>query len=100
MDMLAATENTIAEGDEYTPTAPQKSEAQIQAENKFQKAIAVWKGIDLGNLLQKLDSTATDIVGHQKDSLVQRKELAQKTKDFRRYDDATKLAEVKGLLKL
>lgn len=57
-------------------------------------------GIDLGNLLQKLDSTATDIVAHQKDSLVQRKELAQKTKDFRRYDDATKLAEVKGLLKL
>lgn len=30
---------------------------------------------------------------------MQRKELAQKTKDFRKSDDATKLAEIKGLLK-
>jgi hypothetical protein len=30
---------------------------------------------------------------------VQRKELAQKTKDFRKSDDATKLTEIKGLLK-
>jgi homeobox protein cut-like len=31
--------------------------------------------------------------------LVQRKDLAQKTKDFRKLDDAAKLSEVKGLLK-
>ncbi|KAI5291227.1 hypothetical protein KEM54_005777 [Ascosphaera aggregata] len=98
MDVLAASESIISEGEQAG--ASRKTEAQIQTENKFQKAIAVWKGIDLGNLLQKLDSTATDIVAHQKDSLVQRKELAQKTKEFKRYDDATKLAEVKGLLKL
>jgi homeobox protein cut-like len=30
---------------------------------------------------------------------VQRKDLAQKTKDFRKLDDATKLTEIKGLLK-
>ena len=30
---------------------------------------------------------------------MQRKELAQKTKDFRKLDDATKLTEIKGLLK-
>lgn len=56
-------------------------------------------GIDLSTLVSKLDSTASDIVAHQKDSLVQRKDLAQKTKDFRKLDDAGKLAEYKGLLK-
>ena len=30
---------------------------------------------------------------------MQRKDLAQKTKDFRKLDDAAKLGEVKGLLK-
>jgi hypothetical protein len=30
---------------------------------------------------------------------VQRKELAQKTKDFRKLDDASKLSDIKGLLK-
>lgn len=30
---------------------------------------------------------------------MQRKDLAQKTKDFRKLDDASKLAEYKGLLK-
>lgn len=56
-------------------------------------------GIDLTNLVSKLDATASDIVAHQRDSLVQRKDLAQKTKDFRRLDDAGKLGEYKGLLK-
>jgi homeobox protein cut-like len=46
-----------------------------------------------------LDVAASEIVTHQRDSLVQRKDLAQKTKDFRKLDDAGKLAEVKGLLK-
>ena len=57
------------------------------------------KGIDLANLTVKLDTTASDIVAHQRDSLVQRKDLAQKTKDFRKLDDASKLTEYKGLLK-
>lgn len=56
-------------------------------------------GVDLTNLVPKLDTTASDIVSHQRDALVQRKELAQKTKDFRRLDDSSKLAEYKGLLK-
>lgn len=56
-------------------------------------------GIDLTNLVSKLDTTASDIVAHQRDSLVQRKDLAQKTKDFRKLDDAGKLGEYKGLLK-
>jgi homeobox protein cut-like len=55
--------------------------------------------IDLTSLIPSLDNTASEIVQYQRDSTVQRKDLAQKTKDFRKLDDAGKLAEVKGLLK-
>lgn len=56
-------------------------------------------GINLSNLVPELDTTASDIISNQRDSLVQRKELAQKTKDFRRLDDNVKLVEFKALLK-
>ncbi|EGR46364.1 Golgi membrane protein [Trichoderma reesei QM6a] len=67
--------------------------------NKFSHAIAAWRNVDLTNLISNLDNTASEIVTYQRDSTVQRKELAQKTKDFRKLDDATKLTEIKGLLK-
>ncbi|KAI1800551.1 CASP C terminal-domain-containing protein [Daldinia bambusicola] len=67
--------------------------------NQFQHAISAWRNIDLGSLMSTLDNTASDIVAFQRDSTVQRKDLAQKTKDFRKLDDATKLTEIKGLLK-
>ncbi|GAP87580.2 putative Golgi membrane protein [Rosellinia necatrix] len=67
--------------------------------NQFQHAISAWRNIDLSTLIQNLDNTASDIVAYQRDSTVQRKDLAQKTKDFRKLDDATKLTEIKGLLK-
>ena len=49
--------------------------------------------------MPELDNTASDIVTHQKDALISRKDLAQKTKDFRKLDDSSKLAEFKVLLK-
>lgn len=55
--------------------------------------------VDLTTLTTSLDNTASDIVTYQRDSTVQRKDLAQKTKDFRKLDDANKLTEIKGLLK-
>lgn len=70
-----------------------------QEDNKFQTAISAWRNIDLTKLVPELDSTATDIVTHQRDALLSRKDLAQKTKDFRKLDDAAKLGEFKGLLK-
>ncbi|KAL9074410.1 MAG: hypothetical protein Q9157_004391 [Trypethelium eluteriae] len=70
-----------------------------EQENKFQKAIAAWRNVDLTSLVPILDQTASELVDNQKDSLVQRKDLAQKTKDFRKLDDAEKLQEIKGLLK-
>jgi hypothetical protein len=55
--------------------------------------------IDMTTLVSGLDNTASEIVTYQRDSTVQRKDLAQKTKDFRKLDDATKLSEIKALLK-
>lgn len=49
--------------------------------------------------MPQLDQTAQDVVENQKDALVQRKELAQKTKDFRKLEDSEKLSEWKVLLK-
>lgn len=69
------------------------------SDNKFQQAVAAWRSLDLTQLVSSLDSTASELVTHQKDSLVQRKELAQKTKDFRKLEDDQKLGEIKGLLK-
>ena len=76
-------------------------EARDAAEegNKFQQAVAAWRTLDLTTLVSSLDTAAADVVAHQKDSLVQRKELAQKTKDFRKLDDAEKLVEIRDLLK-
>lgn len=55
--------------------------------------------IDLTGLIPQLDTVASDLVAHQRDTLTQRKDLAQKTKDFRKLDDASKLSDIKGLLK-
>jgi hypothetical protein len=55
--------------------------------------------IDLTSLILTLDNTASEIVTYQRDSTVQRKDLAQKTKDFRKLEDSAKLGEIKGLLK-
>ncbi|KAJ4360509.1 uncharacterized protein N0V89_001074 [Didymosphaeria variabile] len=68
-------------------------------ENKFQKAIGAWRNIDLTTLVPQLDTVASDLVAHQRDTLTQRKDLAQKTKDFRKLDDASRLNDIKALLK-
>ncbi|KAL2875500.1 hypothetical protein SGCOL_009269 [Colletotrichum sp. CLE4] len=91
--VLAANANApqpVASSD--TPNLPEGG-------NKFQHAISAWRTIDYTNLVANLDNTASEIVTYQRDSTVQRKELAQKTKDFRKLDDTTKLGEIKGLLK-
>ncbi|CAK7264129.1 hypothetical protein SEPCBS119000_000841 [Sporothrix epigloea] len=73
--------------------------AGADSENKFQSAISAWRTIDLTSLVSTLDNTASEIVAYQRDSTVQRKDLAQKTKEFRKMDDASKLVEIKSLLK-
>ncbi|KAI3398652.1 hypothetical protein diail_8839 [Diaporthe ilicicola] len=80
------------------PLGPGAASA-LDTTNKFQAAISAWRNIDMTTLVSGLDNTASEIVTYQRDSTVQRKDLAQKTKDFRKSDDATKLTEIKGLLK-
>ncbi|KAI8958544.1 CASP C terminal-domain-containing protein [Daldinia sp. FL1419] len=89
-------------GQPSSPRASGDGQADASSQdgaNQFQHAISAWRNIDLGSLISTLDNTASDIVAFQRDSTVQRKDLAQKTKDFRKLDDATKLTEIKGLLK-
>ncbi|KAH1463175.1 hypothetical protein KXX58_007246 [Aspergillus fumigatus] len=102
MDTFAITEGIVPENNNQDghDAEPASSAQQLPEEaNKFQRAIAAWRSIDLTTTVAKLDATASDIVAQQRDALIQRKELAQKTKDFRKLDDASKLAEYKGLLK-
>ncbi|KAJ5247369.1 hypothetical protein N7468_002352 [Penicillium chermesinum] len=98
MDSFAITEGIAAQEPQETQPDPALSSLSEET-NKFQQAIAAWRGIDLANIIAKLDTTASEIVEYQRDSLVQRKDLAQKTKDFRKLDDEAKLSEFKGLLK-
>jgi homeobox protein cut-like len=49
--------------------------------------------------MPQLDATAAELIAQQKDALLERKEVAQKTKDFRKLEDAAKLTEYKSLLK-
>ncbi|RMZ11279.1 hypothetical protein D0862_02997 [Hortaea werneckii] len=93
-----AQSSTTADTPPNDATNPPLSEPQ-DGSNKFQQAIAAWRTLDLSTLISSLDTTASDLVEHQKDSLVQRKELAQKTKDFRKLEDEKKLVEIKDLLK-
>ncbi|KAK0752143.1 CASP C terminal-domain-containing protein [Schizothecium vesticola] len=81
------------------PAAERITTASHDATNKFQSAISQWRTLDFTSLISNLDNTASEIVTYQRDSTVQRKDLAQKTKDFRKLDDNGKLSEIKGLLK-
>ena len=76
------------------------AEETTDAGNKFQQAVAAWRSLNLTSLVSSLDATAEDMVTQQKDSLVKRKELATKTKEFKKMDDAAKLTEMAGLLKM
>ncbi|QIW95468.1 hypothetical protein AMS68_000986 [Peltaster fructicola] len=67
--------------------------------SKFHQALSTWRTLNLTTLISQLDVAAAELVSHQRDSLVQRKDLAQKTKDFRKLDDTDKLAEIKDLLR-
>ncbi|XP_044721914.1 uncharacterized protein HRG_04829 [Hirsutella rhossiliensis] len=81
------------------PAAPPNPGTNREGDNKFQHAISAWRNVDLTTLTASLDNTASEIVAYQRDSTVQRKDLAQKTKDFRKLEDPSKLSEIKGLLK-
>ncbi|KZT72124.1 hypothetical protein DAEQUDRAFT_723291 [Daedalea quercina L-15889] len=69
------------------------------AEQNFSGALATWKDINLSDLQKTLDAQGIELVENQKESVVGRKALADRTKDFKKIPDEEKLSEFKGLLK-
>ncbi|KAI5367773.1 hypothetical protein Slin15195_G029060 [Septoria linicola] len=86
--------------EEISDNSNSNSNTTADAGNKFQQAVAAWRSLDLTALVSNLDTTAEDMVTQQKHSLLKRKELATKTKEFRKMDDSAKLSEMMGLLKM
>ncbi|RLV95783.1 Protein CASP [Spathaspora sp. JA1] len=80
--------------DEPVASTPNKSS------NVFGNALQTWVEIDLPSLQKKLDDQGLHLKEEQRNSLIGRKNLAAKTKEFRKLDDSDKLQEFKGLLKL
>lgn len=68
--------------------------------NTFQTALQTWTEIDLSTLQKKLDDQGIELKDEQKQSLLSRKTLASKTKEFKKLPDDSKLVEFKSLLKL
>ncbi|QRV79542.1 hypothetical protein RhiJN_07557 [Ceratobasidium sp. AG-Ba] len=65
----------------------------------FTQALTVWKEIDLSELQKRLDTQGLELVENQKESVVGRKALADKTKDFKKLPEEEKPEAIKGLLK-
>ncbi|KAG2153772.1 CASP C terminal-domain-containing protein [Suillus bovinus] len=69
------------------------------AEHNFSGALATWKDIKLQELQKTLDAQGIEIVDNQKESILGRKQLADRTKEFKKIPDDEKLNSFKGLLK-
>ncbi|KAI0001319.1 CASP C terminal-domain-containing protein [Russula compacta] len=69
------------------------------SEQNFSSALETWKNIDLSELQKTLDAQGIEVVENQKESVVGRKALADKTKDFKKIPDEEKANAFKGLLK-
>ncbi|KAJ7287847.1 CASP C terminal-domain-containing protein [Mycena rebaudengoi] len=68
-------------------------------EQNFSGALATWREINLAELQKTLDAQGIQLVDNQKESVVGRKALADKTKEFKKIPDEHKLDAFKGLLK-
>lgn len=66
----------------------------------FSDALQSWTEIDLPTLQKQLDDQGISLKEDQKASLLSRKELAAKTKEFRKLAEEDKLEQIKPLLKL
>lgn len=87
--------------EEQAPPSPQVESADPTSQTTpFQQAIKTWSEIGLTSLQRSLDDQGVDILENQKASLISRKELASRTKTFKKLPDDEKLTEIKSLLKL
>ncbi|RDB24925.1 Protein CASP [Hypsizygus marmoreus] len=65
----------------------------------FSRALETWRDINLTDLQKTLDAQGIELVDNQKESVLGRKGLADKTKEFKKIPDTEKPAAIKGLLK-
>ncbi|KAG8995628.1 hypothetical protein FRB94_008910 [Tulasnella sp. JGI-2019a] len=65
----------------------------------FSDALSAWKEINLAELQKSLDTQGLELVENQKESMVGRKALADKTKEFKKISEEEKGAAFKTLLK-
>lgn len=78
----------------------QEIKGKSQTSSSFNSALQTWTQIDLPSLQKKLDVQGLELKDEQANSLLRRKNLATKTKEFRKLEDPDKLDQIKGLLKL
>ncbi|KAG5720585.1 hypothetical protein E4T56_gene15099, partial [Termitomyces sp. T112] len=71
----------------------------MSIEQNFSGALARWKDINLTELQKTLDAQGIELVDNQKESVVGRKALADKTKEFKKLPEVEKPNTFKGLLK-
>ncbi|OBA20531.1 hypothetical protein METBIDRAFT_43761 [Metschnikowia bicuspidata var. bicuspidata NRRL YB-4993] len=71
-----------------------------KSNSAYENAVHTWAQIDLSNVQKRLDEQGIELRREQKESLSNRRDLAQKTKDFKKLDDELKLLEFNQLLKL
>ncbi|CCH42968.1 hypothetical protein BN7_2514 [Wickerhamomyces ciferrii] len=72
----------------------------MSTQSTFEKALLHWSEVNLPQLQQSLDDPATQIHQTQEETLSSRKTLAQRTKEFKKLEEDSKLKEIKPLLKL
>lgn len=76
------------------------TEVESREPSTFEKALHSWSEVNLPSLQAELDDPATKIQTFQESTLTSRRALAQRTKEFKKNDEETKLKEIKSLLKL
>ncbi|KAH3661320.1 hypothetical protein OGAPHI_006727 [Ogataea philodendri] len=65
----------------------------------FEKALNSWAVVDLPSLQKEMDAKGLEIQASQKESLLGRKDLATKTKSFKKLPEEEKLDQINQLLK-
>ena len=73
----------------------QEIKGKSQTSTSFHSALQTWTQIDLPSLQKKLDVQGLELKDDQADSLLRRKNLATKTKEFRKLEDPYKLDQNK-----
>lgn len=99
-DITTSASATPAEG---TPSAEVNNSSfpvtHAPGSSSFGNALQTWTEIDLPSLQKRLDDQGIELKEDQKSSLLNRKELATKTKEFKKLLDEDKLSSFKTLLK-